>query len=135
MWQVRVKPIIHCDAKYLASGVGVGQCPRRQNFALEIPTCWYILALPNAKICVIPDAKPQHQPVEYSLHWVLAIGFRVGHLHFIFCVSISFVLGSVFPVEYGLKSWWRHSQNSSLSPTSYVTDKGTNGYSNDFIWK
>ena len=47
--QGEVKPIFHCDAKYLASGVGVGQCPRRQNFALEIPT-WYILALPNAKI-------------------------------------------------------------------------------------
>ena len=46
----RLKPIFHCDAKYLASGVGVGQCPRRQNFALDIPTCWYILALPNAKI-------------------------------------------------------------------------------------
>ena len=46
----RVKPIFHCDAKYLAPGVGVGQCPRRENFALEIPTCWYILALPNAKI-------------------------------------------------------------------------------------
>ena len=28
------KPIFHCDAKYLASGVGVGQCTRRQNFAL-----------------------------------------------------------------------------------------------------
>ena len=42
-----VKPIFHCDAKYLASGVDIGQCPRRQNFALEIPTCWYILALPN----------------------------------------------------------------------------------------
>ena len=46
-----VKPIFHCDAKCLASRVGVGQCPRRQNFVLEIPTCWYILALPNAKIC------------------------------------------------------------------------------------
>ena len=49
-----LKPIIHCDAKYLASGVGIGQCPRRQNFALDIPTCWYIFALPNAKICVPP---------------------------------------------------------------------------------
>ena len=99
-----LKPIFHCDAKYLASGVGVGQCPRRQNFALEIPTCWYILALPNAKICVIPYAKPQRQPVEYSLRWVLGVGSRVGHVHFIFFVSISFALGSVFPVEYGLNA-------------------------------
>ena len=29
-----VKPIFHQNAKYLASGVGVGQCTRRQNFAL-----------------------------------------------------------------------------------------------------
>ena len=28
------KPIFHQNAKYLASGVGVGQCTRRQNFAL-----------------------------------------------------------------------------------------------------
>ena len=38
-----LKPIFDCDAKYLASGVGFGQCPRRQNFALGIPTCWYLL--------------------------------------------------------------------------------------------
>ena len=49
-----VKPIFHHDAKYLVSGVGVGQCPRRQNFALEIPTCWYILALPIVKIASPP---------------------------------------------------------------------------------
>ena len=29
-----VKPIFHQNAKYLASGVGVGECTRRQNFAL-----------------------------------------------------------------------------------------------------
>ena len=46
---IALKPIFHCNANDLAWGVGVGQCPRRQNFALEIPTCWYILALPNAK--------------------------------------------------------------------------------------
>ena len=41
---ITLKPIFHCDAKYLASGVGVGQCTRRQNFATQnIPTCWYIL--------------------------------------------------------------------------------------------
>ena len=37
-----VKPIFHQNAKYLASGAGVGQCPQRQTFALEIPTCWYL---------------------------------------------------------------------------------------------
>ena len=32
--EVEVKPIFHQNAKYLASGVGVGQCTQRQNFAL-----------------------------------------------------------------------------------------------------
>ena len=75
----KVKPIFHCDAKYLASGVGIGQCPRSQNFALEIPT-WYlganakckICVTPNAKckICVTPDANPRRQSVEYRGRWV-----------------------------------------------------------------
>ena len=93
-----LKPIFNCDAKYLASGVGIGgwQCPRRQNFALEIPTCWYILALPNAKICVNPDAKPKicvipdtnprHQSVEYRLRWVPTQNAGVGHVHFMLFV-------------------------------------------------
>ena len=81
-----VKPIFHCDAKYLASGVGVEQCLRRQNFALEIPTCWYILALPNAKICIFPDANPRRQPVEYRLRWVPMQNAGVGHVDFMFFV-------------------------------------------------
>ena len=30
----KLKPIFHQNAKYLVSGVGVGQCTKRQNFAL-----------------------------------------------------------------------------------------------------
>ena len=30
-----------------------------RHLTQNIPTCWYILALPNAKICVTPDAKPK----------------------------------------------------------------------------
>ena len=107
-----LKPIFHCEAKYLASGVGVGQCPRSQNFALEIPTCWYILALPNAKICVPPTPNLKFGLGLFAPNasqWnIVCVGFpgvgsRVGHVHFIFFVSISFALGSVFPVEYGLE--------------------------------
>ena len=58
------KPIFHCDAKYLALGVGVGQCPRLQNFVLEIPTCWYLLHWVTQFFCVLADAKPES--------WVLA---------------------------------------------------------------
>ena len=73
-----VKPIFHCDAKYLASGVGVGQCPRRQNFALEIPTCWYILALPNTKICVIPDASQWNIGCVGSQRKMLALAMYIS---------------------------------------------------------
>ena len=80
----------------MASWVGVGQCPRRQNFALEIPTCWYILALPNAKICVTPDAKPKicvtPTPTPDASQWNIGgVGSQtqiscVGHVHFFFFV-------------------------------------------------
>ena len=92
------KPIFHCDAKYMASGVGVGQCPQRQNFALEIPTCWYILALPNAKICVTsdakpkicvsPDANPRRESVEYRWRWAFwRWGWHWACTFHIFCVD------------------------------------------------
>ena len=74
----RLKPIFHCDAKYLASGVGVGQCPRRQNFALEIPTCWYILALSNAKICVFPDASQWNIGCVGSQRKILALAMYIS---------------------------------------------------------
>ena len=89
-----VKPIFHCDAKFLALGVGVGQYPRHQSFALGIPTCWYLGANANPLICVLPDAKPKRKPVEYRLRWVPTQNSGVGHVHFIFFVLISFALGS-----------------------------------------
>ena len=42
VWAFSIKPIFHQNTKYLGSGAGVGQCPRRQNFTLGIPTCWYL---------------------------------------------------------------------------------------------
>ena len=66
------KAYIPLQRKVPGVGVGVGQCPQRQNFVLEIPTCWYILALPNAKNCsnlLKSDANPRRQSVEYSWRW------------------------------------------------------------------
>ena len=77
-----LKPIFHCDAKYLASGVVVRQCPQRHNFALGIPTCWYLAANANPKICITPDAS----------QWNIGgfgpsgVGAGVGHVHFMFFV-------------------------------------------------
>ena len=111
------KPIFHWDAKHLASGVGVGQCPRRQNFALEIPTCWYILVLPDTKICVTPDAKPKicvtPTPTPEHSQWNIGgVGsptqnFRIGHVHFMLFMSISFASGTqrtlIFQWNMGLR--------------------------------
>ena len=100
LWVHPFKPIFHQNAKYLALGGGVGQYPRRQTFALGIPTCWYILALPpmpipnaNAEICLTPDANPRRQSVEYRWRWVFrrwgwcwACTFHVVYVNFI-CVG------------------------------------------------
>ena len=81
-FEICLKPIFHQNAKYLASGAGVGQWPRRQNFALEIPTCWYILALPKFAKC-----------------WRRACTFHVFCVDFI-CVGHP--TPTLFLVEYGL---------------------------------
>ena len=39
------KPIFHCNAKPFALGPRVGLDPQRHNFALGIPTCWYLKTL------------------------------------------------------------------------------------------
>ena len=91
-----LKPIFHCGAKYLASGVAVGHCPRRQNFALEIPTCWYILALPNAKICVTPDANPRCQSVEYRWRWVFWHWPCIFHVYFMYILCIFLLVCASF---------------------------------------
>ena len=111
-----LKPIFHCDAKYLASGVGVGQCPQRQNFALEIPTCWYLAAnanpeicvTPNAKheICVCPNANPRRQSMEYRWRWLF---WRWGfgwpctfHVVYVNFICVGHPTQTRFSVEYGL---------------------------------
>ena len=99
-----LKPIFHQNAKYLASGVGVGQCPRRQNFAL-----------PNAKYTnmlvyfALPDTKPPTTTLKFALaptptpdasQWNIGgvgpsgVGAGVGHVHFMFFVLISFAFCS-----------------------------------------
>ena len=99
-----LKPILHQNAKYLASGVGVGQCPRRQNFAL--PNAKYTnmlvyFALPDAKpptptlkFALAPTPTPGRQSVEYRWRWASGVGAGVGHVHFMFFVLISFAFCS-----------------------------------------
>ena len=100
---INVKPIFNQNAKYLVSGAGVGQFPRRQNFELGIPT-WYLKCenlrypTPNpdakSKLCVSPNAKPRCQSVEYRLRWVPMQNAGVGHVYFMFFVYILFAFGT-----------------------------------------
>ena len=117
--QLKCKAYIPLRRKILASGVGVGQLPRRQTFALGIPTCWYLLALPpmpipdaNPKICVTPDANPRCQSVEYRWRWAFwrwawhwACTFHVVYVNFI-CVGHP--TQTRFLVKYGLNN---HNEN------------------------
>ena len=72
MAHLPLKPIFHQNAKYLALGVGVGQCPRRQTFALGIPTCWY-----------------RRQSVEYRWRWAFWRWPCTFHVHFMY-ISCTF---------------------------------------------
>ena len=89
-----VKPIFHCNAKYLASGVGVGLCPdarilrwRYQYAGILEPTQSFKFALP-------PTPNPDASQWNIGCVGSLALGLCVGHVHFIFFVLISFALGS-----------------------------------------
>ena len=63
----------------------------------NIPTGWYILALPNAKICVTPNANPRRQSVEYRWHWVFWRWPCIFHVYFMY---ISCCLYIIFWVVY-----------------------------------
>ena len=86
------KPIFHCDAKPFALDPNVGLDPQRHNFALPIPKCWYLKMLKFALLRTrnIKFALPL-TPTPNASQWNLG---RVGNVHFIFCVLISFAFGS-----------------------------------------
>ena len=69
--QLGLKPIFHQNAKYLASGVGVGQCTRRQNFAL--PNAKYTNMLVSL---ALGDANFSRRPCTF--HFLCVYFIRVG---------------------------------------------------------
>ena len=85
-----LKPIFHCDTKPV--GPGVGLYPQCHNFALEIPTYWYLkmrkfafFPTPNLKFVLPPERNPN------ASQWnIRCVGYQtqishVGHVHFMFC--------------------------------------------------
>ena len=91
-----LKPIFHCDAKLLMLGVHVGHYPQDDNFALRIPTCWYLkmlkLLLPrtqNPNICITPN-------IEHRIWNIGLVGYptRGADVDFMLFVSFLVVLGT-----------------------------------------
>ena len=97
---LRLKPIFHCDAKYLASGVGVGQCTRRQNFALPNAKYTNMLVyfalsntnlfafypMRNLKVAFDPTRNPNASQWNIGCVGHPTQNFCVGHVHFMFIV-------------------------------------------------
>ena len=101
------KPIFHCDAKPFALGPGFGLDPQHHNFALPIPTCWYLemlkFALPSTQM--LKFALPQ-TPTPNASQWNIGCvgsptqNFSVGHVH-------SFFLGVAWQgISLPYKSLW-----------------------------
>ena len=102
-WQGCVKPIFHWFC------VVASRCePQRDNFALPIPTCWYLKSLADP---TRGPTDPTWDPtwlVEYRLRWVpwrwglhWACTFHV--VYFLF-PRVGYPKRTQFPVAYGLKN-------------------------------
>ena len=94
-----LKPILYCNAKPFALGRHVS-VPQLDHFALDIPTCWYPKSLadptqvPMNPTRVTPNAKPNSSWWNIACVGSPSVGARVGHVHFVLFMSISFALGS-----------------------------------------
>ena len=99
---ISIKPIFHCDAKYLASGVDDGQCPRPQNFVLGIhvgilqPTRTPKFASPptqNLKFALPPTPTPDIS--QWNIGGIGSSG--VGNVYYMY---ISCCLCIIFRISY-----------------------------------
>ena len=102
-----------------------GAHPRRK-FLLAIPACWYLKTLKfalaqtrNIQFVLPPMQNPNAS--QWNIGCVPTQNFRVGHVHFILFVSISFVLGSQrersFQQNMGFSPWSQ--KHPSSSPFMY----------------
>ena len=115
--KVTLKPIFHCDAKYLALGLALGNAPdaRILHWRYQhVGVFWHYLTLkfastptPKLKFAFSSTTNPRCQSVEYRLRWVPTQNAGVGHVHFMFFyvdfICVWYPTRTSFPVEYGLK--------------------------------
>ena len=115
------KPIFHQNAKYLASGSGVGQCPRRQHFALGIPTCWYLKCenvrypTPKLKFALAPTPNPDAS--QWNIGGVGPSG--IGHVHFMYISCTFHVVCATFSALATRKSADAKADSSGIQALGY----------------
>ena len=82
------KPMFHCDAKLLASGLGVGGNAKKNNMLV------YFGVTPNAKpkICITPGANPDTS--QWNIGGVGSSG--IGHVYFMYISCIFHVVCASF---------------------------------------
>ena len=108
-YRLGLKPIFHCDAKSLASGVLPNANPRRswgyQHVGILEPKRTIKFALPltgDLKFAFDPTRNPNSSQWNKGCVGSPTQNSGVGHVHFtFFCVNFIRV-GSRFSVEYGL---------------------------------
>ena len=84
-----VKPIFYCNPKQLVLGSCVGLDSQHDDFALPIPTCWYLKSLYLYPTQSLVYQMPSHvyptqsiaDQMEYSLQWVQSGLIYVKHIY------------------------------------------------------
>ena len=104
-----IKPIFHCDAKFWRRRLALDNTPRRQNFAMGIPTCWYLKTLifalaptptPDASQCNIGGVGPLALAMYISC--IFHVYFMLFVHYFPRWLRENKPTRTPFPVEYGL---------------------------------
>ena len=111
-----IKPIFHCNAKLLASGLRVKLGEISHWVSPQLPTCWYLKSFmestPTLKFALPPTPTLKFAlpptPTPNASRWNIGgIGSPkqnscVGHVDFMLFVSISFVLVSQLELSFQL---------------------------------
>ena len=96
----RLKPIFHLNTKYLASGAGVGQCPRRvtqrvtqRKIYQHVGIFWRYprrqSPIPILKFALPPTPNPDASQWNKGGVGLSGVGAGVGHVHFMLFISFA----------------------------------------------
>ena len=113
-----VKPIFHCDTKYLRRGLALGNAPNTRILCWRYQhdgIFWRYLTLkfvspltPNLKFALPQMPTPDANQGNNGGVGPSRVGAGIGHVHFIFfCVDFIYIWWSTqtqYPVEYVLKA-------------------------------